>query len=80
MIFSPPPFISSWTGEDAAPATRGSYSVTVTPFTETGAIDVPALAFLDWQPQTGVIIHRPVGGLNVTGEGIIAMGALVCGQ
>jgi 4-hydroxy-tetrahydrodipicolinate synthase len=46
---------------------RGSYSVTVTPFTEDGgAIDVPALRrFLDWQLASGV---QGVIILGTTGE------------
>src|SRR5262249_45925329 len=53
---------------------RGSYTVSITPFTEDGsAIDVPALRrFLDWQLEVGVpgiIILGPTGEfLPVTDE------------
>ena len=45
---------------------RGVYSVTVTPFDESGALDLPALArYLDWQVREGVHGLIPLGS---TGE------------
>ena len=52
---------------------RGSYSVTVTPFTPDGsAVDFPALErFLDWQIESGVpgvIILGKVGAAPASGD------------
>ena len=45
---------------------RGTYSVTITPFTEDGALDLPALRrFVDWQIEQGIHGLIPLGS---TGE------------
>ncbi|MBE9607325.1 4-hydroxy-tetrahydrodipicolinate synthase [Acetobacteraceae bacterium H6797] len=45
---------------------RGTYTVMITPFTETGALDLPALRrFVDWQIEQGIHGLIPLGS---TGE------------